>query len=90
MRTKYGTKIVMVVAYNFSDFFDFIAKKKDIIPAPFGSQGVAYSKTHNYRYVQDSRTLHGHRGVEVIFTERSDLRSDINELKLEAEKASEK
>lgn len=90
MRTKYGKQIVFVVALTFEDFVNHFRRRKDILPAPPGTQGVIYTKTHNYRYVYDLQTMRGHRGAEVEFTKASERRIDFKELIEQAKKVREK
>lgn len=80
MKVKYGKTIVFVVAANFDEFVAHFRRRKDLLPTPIGTQGVIYSKTHNYRFVHDVRTMYGHRGVEVEFISGAERRADYEEL----------
>lgn len=85
MNTRYGKQIVFVIAFDHADFMEYISRKKDLIAPPLGSQGIAYSKTHNYRYAQDYRSMVGHHGCEVEFLDGWQARDDDKELKVAAE-----
>lgn len=80
MKTKYGKKIVFVVALTFEDFKNFVATLKNTIPSPAGSHGVVYTQTHNYRFVEDFRSLVGHKKGAVEFLKGAEKRSDYNQL----------
>lgn len=90
MLTKYGTKIIFIVAKTRDDFTYYLNHRKDLIPPPMFSSGVAYNKTENYRYVEDVRTLRGFRQAEVVFLPGSEQRDDYLELSVEAMRVRQK
>lgn len=54
-----GKKIVYVLAVSEQGFKDFV-RSLALVPTALGSIGVAYTRTHNYRYVTDARMLEGY------------------------------
>lgn len=67
MKTKYGTKIVLVIAAYDREWQEWAAKMRNQIPPPVYSQGVIYTRTHNYRYISHADQMRGFRGVDVEF-----------------------